>query len=384
MPYAEGRTFYDADSHIMELPDHLRDHADPGLRELLPQILVTREGRVARGIQEVLERGAHSPERVAEMLALGDQLIAGPKGYLALGAFDRDERAQALDRLGFQRQLVFPTFSSFPAFDPRIELRLRYAAARAANRAMADFCGNDERLMGVGVLPLDDPAQSIAEIDHALGLGLATLWVPHRAGPRSPGHDELDAVWARLAEAEVPFVLHVGGSPIQNHPAWMNTGRPIPTDWLGGGENFRAKDMISAHHAPEMWIGALVFDGVFERHPRLRGGAIELGAGWVPSMLQRLDWIAEIWKKSEPDLRALTRRPSEQITEQMAFTPYPYEDVGALIRQSSDRLYLFSSDYPHTEGGRHPLGRFGRTLEGSPARSLDRFYSGNFAELFAL
>ena len=33
----------------------------------------------------------------------------------------------------------------------------------------------------------------------------------------------------------------------------------------------------------------------------------------------------------------------------MAFTPYPYEDVGELVRQSDSRLYLFSSDYPHVE-----------------------------------
>ncbi len=66
----------------------------------------------------------------------------------------------------------------------------------------------------------------------------------------------------------------------------------------------------------------------------------------------------------------------------MGFTPYPYQDVGDLIRQSNDRLYLFSSDYPHIEGGRHPLGRFGKTLEGAPSTTLDRFYSENFADVF--
>ena len=56
--------------------------------------------------------------------------------------------------------------------------------------------------------------------------------------------------------------------------------------------------------------------------------------------------------------------------------------VGALIRQSSDTLCLFSSDYPHIEGGRHPLGRFGKILEGVPSASLDRFYCENFARVF--
>ena len=34
----------------------------------------------------------------------------------------------------------------------------------------------------------------------------------------------------------------------------MNTGRPIPTDWIGGGENVRGKDMIALHHAAETFV----------------------------------------------------------------------------------------------------------------------------------
>ena len=138
----------------------------------------------------------------------------------------------------------------------------------------------------------------------------------------------------------------------------------MPTDWLGTGENIRGKDMTSLHQPAETFVGALVLDGVFERHRSLRGGVIELGAGWVPSMIKRLDWIADIWSKSDPQLKSLTRRPSQQIVEHMAFTPYVYEDVGDLIRQSDSRLYLFSSDYPHAEGGRHPLERFSGVARG--------------------
>ena len=384
MAYAEGRTYYDADSHIMELPDFLRQFADPAHRERIPLIAGAGGGRSSLGLEEAAARRGHSPERVAEMVALEDQLIAGPKGYHALGAFNREERSQALDQLGFDRQLVFATFSAGYVFYGDLDLDVRYGCARAHNRAMAYFCEKDERLMGVGALPLDDPERAIEEVEHLRELGLRAAWVPHRpCGGRSPGHDDLDPVWARLCEARIPFVLHVGGQPLQIDPAWMNTGREVPTDWLGGGENVRGKDMTSLHHMVETFLGTLVLDGVFDRHPALRGGAIELGAGWVPAMLKRLDWIAEIWKKSEPELAALSRKPSEQLTEHMAFTPYPYEDVGDLIRQSNDSLYLFSSDYPHIEGGRHPLGRFGKTLEGTSPEALDRFYAGNFVEVFS-
>jgi len=384
MTYAQGHTFYDADSHIMELPDFLIEHADPQFRDAMPTIRVDAP-RLQAALGDAAMAKAHSSERVEELVALGDQLISGPKGYLALGAFNRDERSKALDMLGFARQLVFATFAETAAFSEERSIEHRYAAARSHNRAMAEFCGKDERLMGVALLPLDDTQMALAEIGHAQKLGLRAAWIPHRAcGGRSPGHNDLDPVWAKLADMNIPFVLHVGGVGLQLNKAWMNTGRPVPTDWLGGGENVRGKDMTSLHQPVETFIGSMVLDGVFERHPNLRGGAIELGAGWVPSTLKRLDWIAEIWRKSEPDLAALKRRPSEQIIEHMAFTPYPYEDVGDLIRQSDPRLYLFSSDYPHVEGGRNPLGRFESTMKDCGAADVAAFYSGNFAKLFSL
>jgi len=359
MPYAEGRTFLDADSHIMELPDFFTAHADPGDRARLPEVSFATGGRSAFGVDEAAERRAHPPESVAEMVALGDSLIAGPKGYHALGAFNTGERTQALDQLGFHRQLVFTTFAAPMAFEQN---DISYAAARAHNRGMVEFCADDERLMGVAALPLDDPKLALAELDHIISDGLAAAWIPHRpAGGRSPGHDELDPIWARLAEAGIPFVLHVGGRPLQIHPDWMNTGRP---------------------HDVETFLGTMILDGVLERHPTLRGAAVELGAGWVPSFLKRLDWSANIWRKSEPELAKLNRTPSEQITTQLAFTPYPYEDVGDMIRSSSDELYLFSSDYPHLEGGRNPIGRFEASLDGLSAETYDRFYETNFRRIF--
>ena len=382
MSYARNRTYLDADSHLMELPDFLRAHADPGIRDRMPDIDFANGGRLTDDMELAARQRAHSPATVEELTALGDDLIAGPKGYQALGAFNAAERSTALDLLGFAQQFVFATFSVGVAFDPAADLDIRYGAARAHNRGMAEFCAGDDRLIGVALLPLDDPQMAAAEMAHALDLGLGAMWIPHRpAGGASPGHSDLDPVWAQMAEAGVPFVLHVGGNPLQIKPEWMDTGRPVPTDWLGGGENVRGKDMVALHQAAETFVGVMVLDGVLARHPNLRGGVIELGAGWVPQMLRRLDQVVEIWKRSEPDLAALGDTPSQQITRQMAFTPYPFEDVGAMIRDSNENLYLFSSDYPHIEGGRNPLGRFNASLEGFDGHVLDRFYADNMADL---
>ncbi len=385
MTYANGRVILDADSHVMELPDFLTAHADPGMRERIPAVSFDSGGKLTTRLASYGETRHHLAEVVDRQVGLGDELLTGAKGYEALGAFDTGERSLALDQLGFERQFVFATFSPSVVFDVRLQPDVAAGAARAHNRAMAEFCDDDARLVGVGATAIDDVDAAVAEVDHIVELGLGAVWVPHRApGGRSPGHVDLDRFWAKLADAGLPALLHVGGHPLQIDPAFMNTGRPVPGDWLGGGENVRGKDMVGLHHAAELFVGTLVLDGVLERHRALRFGVVELGAGWVPSMLRRLDQIAGIWRRSEPDLAALTRLPSEQLAEQAGFTPYPFEDVGAMIRDSNPDLYLFSSDYPHIEGGRDPLGRFTTSLRGFGADVDEKFYAGNMRRLLAV
>src|SRR5262249_26778637 len=153
----------------------------------------------------------------------------------------------------------FPSFSAGPAFDTRRGVEARYAAAHVHNRAMADFCAGDGRLYGVALLPLDDPQLAAREVEHIVVKGLKAAWVPHRVpGERSPGHNDFDPIWARLAQARIPFLIHVAGAPIQVDPRWFNTGRPVPKDFMGAGESVRGNDMTSLHHSAEAFIGMLV------------------------------------------------------------------------------------------------------------------------------
>jgi len=380
------RAYYDADSHIMELPDFLKRYADPELRDEIPNVSYSASIVTDEEVAVIMDQGGrHSPEHVAAQIALGEKLIESSKEIQALGAFDPQDRTKAMDLLGFRKQLVFATHSVALPFSAssKVEPRLRYGTARAHNRHMADFCAVDGRLMGVAIIPLDDPELALLELDFVLSHGLKAVWVPHRpCGDKSPGHVAFDPFWARLAEAGVPFLLHVGGAPLQLAKAWMNNGRAPTKDWLGGGENLRTKDIALLHEGPEAFLTMMVLDGVLERHPALRGAAVELGAGWVPELLRRLDWVVKHWSRNDANLQGLRRTPSEQITQQLAFTPFVFEQVGDFIDQSNPDLYLFSSDYPHIEGGRNPIGRFETALGARDEAIRDKFYSENFLRIF--
>ena len=62
-------------------------------------------------------------------------------------------------------------------------------------------------------------------------------------------------------------------------------------------------------------------------------------------------------------------------------TPYPSEDVGWTISNAGDEVCLFSSDFPHVEGGRNPIKRFEETMGSLSESQKQRFYVDNFADL---
>jgi len=80
-------------------------------------------------------------------------------------------------------------------------------------------------------------------------------------------------------------------------------------------------------------------------------------------------------------VRALQMRPSDYVRRQMKFTPYPTEDVGWIIQQAGPETVLFSTDYPHVEGGRRPIERFEASLGDASEAVRQAFYCDNFLEL---
>ncbi len=326
----------------------------------------------AAGCGSTSTPAAHSAEQRAELAALGDELLRrGPKWHAALGAVDPDERSQALDLLGFEHQVVYSSLCA-PLFGDR---RRRRPLRRLPGPQPGDgrvLRTPTRACSASAIADLDDPARSLAELDAALAFGLREVWIPARApGGRAPGHPDHDPFWTRLAEHGVPFVLHVGSGPLPIGAEWMDDGRP-PAEQMSGAEVIGSKDFMVVYQPAERFMSVLVLDGVLERHPDLRGGVIEMGAGWVPAMLRRLDHAVSIWQRSEPRLAEFDRLPSEQAAAQLRFTPYPFEDVGRLAAESDPSLYLFSSDYPHAEGGRDPLGRFERSLAASSPSTAGR------------
>jgi predicted TIM-barrel fold metal-dependent hydrolase len=247
---------------------------------------------------------------------------------------------------------------------------------------MVEFCSADRRLLASCYVPLVDFGRAASMADEALAMGAAALLVASGCPPtHSPSHVSLDPVWARAQEARIPVVFHVGGTGDLIDHNYFRNGLPIPPDFHGGEENFRSVDYMGIPGPPAQTLATMIFDGVLDRFPALRIGVIEQGAIWVPSWTRQMEAAFEAFSRHEERLRALKLRPAEYVTRQIRFTPYPTEDVGWIIEQSGPDVCLFSSDYPHVEGGRRPLERFEASLAGTDEVARHRFYEDNFLDL---
>ena len=372
MTYAGGRTILDADSHVMELPDFLDDFIEEKYRSRL------RRDRFSQ-FQPLIDKARARAEERRGTGAAAEGDVLSDKGWAAMGASDPAERSHLLDQLGFGAQLVFTTFATVLYSDGDKELM--HEGIRARNRALADFCRADDRLLAVGFVPLSSPERAVQMAEEAIATGSRAIMVPSTAaGERAPTHPDLDPFWGLLEERGVPFVLHVGGGGRLLDPAFHNNAMPV-TDHLGGGENVRSKDALAIHHSPEVFLGALVLDGMFDRFPGLKGGCIEQGAGWVVSWLHQLDHVAHSFRRTEEPLRRLQGRPSEYVRRHLRFTPFPGEPVGWMMEQAGPELFMFSTDLPHPEGGRDPLAKFEAALGDADQTAKDLFYAGNMAWL---
>ena len=169
MTYAGDRLIYDADSHLMELPDFLTTHASADIIDSLPNLKESLTGQFNPDAH--VGKIGQSPENVKRLLSLGNNLTKGPKWHDALGAFNGKERGQALDLLGFQKQVIFSSFCARLIFGASND-DIAYGAAAAHNRAMNAFCENDPRLIGVGMVPFQDPVRALMEIEQAIKLNL--------------------------------------------------------------------------------------------------------------------------------------------------------------------------------------------------------------------
>jgi uncharacterized protein len=377
------RTMHDADSHIYENFDWLHPFLDRATIAEVPRLWEHADESTTVGIDSDAADCQHDdPAYRAEDASQ----IMLRKNFDATGAWRALDRSLALDLLGFESQLVFDTFASAKAItlaqhDPSLAIRV----AEGQRRAMLEWCSFDHRLLPVVVIPMGDRAEAVRLTREAIDAGASAIQIGQYCPPgHSPSHIDFEPMWAACAEAGVPVVLHVAGAGgfVMSTDYFVN-GRPPVPDFHGGDTNFKSIDYLSIPYPVMQTLSVLIIDGVLTRHPALRIGCIEVGASWVPGFMRMLDSAHTAFGRNEERLSSMDLLPSECVARQVRVTPYPHENTGWIINNCGPEICMFSSDYPHVEGGRNPIARFERSMDAEHVTDThrERFYVDNFVDL---
>lgn len=348
----------DADGHVVEGQELFDHYLAPAFRHQAPR-LVQDAGGGRRMLYE---------DRVWPPFPVGENSSWLPPD-------SPSERLKLLDQERIAAMVLFPSKATF--FPAGEDAALALALVQAYNRYLADYCrAAPDRLIGVGLVALHDPAAGAAEARRAIELGMRALLVrPNPVCGRRLDDPAYLPFYATVEELGVPLIVHetTGVVPTAGADRW-GLDRP---------DAYAFTHLISHPFEQMLAAASLIGGGVLERFPRLRVGFFESGCGWLPYWLWRLD---EHWEQPtlRPQFGKLTMRPSDYFARQCWTTCEPDEaNLAATISVLGESKVMFASDLPHYDSHRGVVGEFWRD-QPLLAAMKRRLLSDNAAAFYGL
>ena len=293
-------------------------------------------------------------------------------------------RLSDMDRDGAEASIMYGPTDPMPIGDPELR-RLCY---QAYNDWLSEFCAaRPERLFGVPQLSMEDPLAArdeLARLARRGGLRHVNI-LASRASP--PVYDDAwEPFWALAEEIDVPVGFHL--AVVVKKSRLDESKRAAANLVVTVASQF-------AQEPPGMQLlepmTGLIFDGVLDRHPKLKIVMAEAGLAWVPSMIQGLD----IWYQRTRDGRRLTGEkpialpqllPSEYFHRQIWISfvddPLGVKMVGNVL--DADKV-MFGSDYPHPASTwPNSQAAIAAQIESLPAATVQKITRDNARALFGI
>jgi uncharacterized protein len=337
----------DADTHLTEPHDLWTSRAPKGWEDRVPQV------RDVNGVATWMIDGGNFGRAAGSAVIRPDGSKTVGPGFMRFtiddvhpAAFDVDARLALMDAMGVHAQIVYPNVVGFGGqnFVSSIDPELRMLCATMFNDAMVELQERSgQRMFPMALLPWWDVDASVREIErcHAMGLrGVNTNSDPHNQGYPDLADRVWDPVWEACASLELPVNFHIGAS--ETSLSWFGT-----SPWPSLDEERKltlGSVMVILGNFRTM--GNLLVSGVLERHPTLQVVSVESGLGWIPFLLESLDY--EIDECAPHASEHLSMKPSEYFRRQV-HACYWFERDGlerGLASLGPDHI-MFETDFPH-------------------------------------
>ena len=343
----------DGDGHILEPATLWEERIESRFAERAIRVRVDRDGL------EYIEFEGRPfdrlrPGSLSMLGTMGDPTAQpGPdRRYMEsmpLGACDPAERLQLLDQQGLDAAVLYTTLGIIWEIGTE-DVELADAMARAYNRWIADFCRDSGgRLVAIAHLSMCDPHLAAREMERAVADGCrGATFLPWNWNRVPHGAPFYDPVWEVAQALEVPVTIHPG-----YEPDFANTlGRfedHDSTPGIGGPAAAYMSNMAARIGVQECFTSFFAY-GTFDRFPRMRLGVLESGAGWIGSLLDRMESL-----QGETILKHTTTmqlQASEYFRRQCFISCDPDETAAPLIVDHvGPECFIWATDYPHPD---HP------------------------------
>jgi predicted TIM-barrel fold metal-dependent hydrolase len=384
-------TLISADGHLEVPPERWTHRVPQEYRDRAPHTIHLPDGGDALMIegQPLLEanfldlRAGH---------ASGTWQPFGIKVDNAAGTGSPEQRVREQDQDGIDAEILFAAMVAGPVFWRNIAHDVVYkAVVRGYNDWLAEeYCSVDpDGLVGMGVMPITNVEDAIAEMEHCKKLGLRGVLLgglPNGKGYPTP---EDDRFWAAALDLEMPVTAHVqlyrtdarAAQPTFKYPKedpviMQRLRRPF-LEWL---TNFGLP--------PAVGMTQLVLAGVFERFPKLNILFAETRLGWVPFWLEHMDlWYQRHlgWAEEYLGFKPLKHPPGHYVRQNIHFT-VQYERVAVEQRHHVGSGHImFATDFPHIENewpNSRPI--IDEIYANVPEAEKAKIWAGNAVKFFRL
>ncbi|MCK9931562.1 amidohydrolase [Frankia sp. Mgl5] len=385
---ADGIRVVDADAHMTERHDLFTERAPKGYEDRVPHVeridgvdMWIVEGKAfgkAGSGGTVDHDGKKHPFRDSQGGSWGINDVHP-------AAWDPKERLRLMDELGIHTQVLYPNAIGIGGQNLRnsvqdpIVLRL---CVELYNDAMAEVqAESGNRLLPMPIMPAWDIQACVQEAERCAALGYRGVNMtadPQDSGSPDLGDPAWDPFWEVCAGSKLPVHFHIGAS--QTALSYFGTTYwPSQDDYvkpaIGGASLFQNNSRVLLNSA---------YSGMFDRHPDLKMVSVESGIGWVPFMLEAMDY--ELEENAPEYFHKLQKRPSEYFASNW-YATFWFEkgrgDLQHLIDTVGEDNIMFETDFPHpTCLHPDPLGIVGETIASLRPETQRKVMGGNAVKLY--
>jgi predicted TIM-barrel fold metal-dependent hydrolase len=380
-PVLSGVPIVDADTHIAERYDLWTSRAPAALKARVPQVKEV-DGELCWVID--------GDKKMGPAFAVSTIRRDGSKGYGASltqwkfdevfeGAYDVKARLDYMDGAGITAQIAYPNLLGFGnQKSMRVDLELRYATTVLYNDAVIEFQeASGGRIYPQALMPWWNLQQTLAEAERCHKAGLRGINIA--ANPQTHGLPVLadpywNPLWELCVERDMPVNFHIGGG--------FET-----SEWFGvGGWELNDPVKRMAFGSSGMFfnnyqtLSNILLSGMLERYPALKIVSVESGVGWIPYLLECLEYhMVSEHIRFETPLREIFRR---QIYGCCWFES---RRLAETARDLGVDNILIQTDFPHPVC-QYPdsIGFMARAAESFTPEERRKVFGGNAGRIYNL